>query len=112
MRRDWKKYNKELVRRREILIDLGSIAVTPNRQKKRGRPYTYPEQLIILLLFLKFALRLPYRQTEGVARKTFGRLGIKIPNFRTLHYRLSKGEFGLKELPDDFVIVLNSSALK
>jgi len=112
MRRDWKKYNKELVRRGEILIDPESIAVTPNRQKKRGRPYTYPEQLIMLLLFLKFALRLPYRQTEGVVRKTFGRLGIKIPNFRTLHYRLSKGEFGLKELPDDIVIVLDSSGLK
>ena len=118
MRRDWKKYNRELVRRGEILIAPETIAVTPNKQKKRGRPYTYPEQLIMLLLFLKFALRLPYRQTEGVARKTFGRLGIKIPNFRTLHYRLSKGEFGLKELPkveelpQDFVIVLDSSGLK
>jgi len=118
MRRDWRKYNKELVRRGEILIDPETIAVTPSRKKKRGRPYTYPEQLIMLLLFLKFALRLPYRQTEGVARKTFGKLGIKIPNFRTLHYRLTKGEFGLKELPqveelpNDFVIVLDSSGLK
>jgi len=118
MRKDWRKCNKELVRRGEILIDPETIAVTPSRKKKRGRPYTYPEQLITLLLFLKPALRLPYRQTEGVARKTLGKLGIKIPNFRTLHCRLTKGEFGLKELPqveelpDDFVIVLDSSGLK
>jgi hypothetical protein len=72
----------------------------------------------MLLLFLKFSLRLFYRQTEGVVRKVFVGLGIKIPNFRTLHYRLSKEEFRLKELPEveelpeDFVIVLDSSGLK
>jgi len=49
--RDWRKYNKELIRRVGILIDLETIAVIPR----------------MLLLFLKFALRLSYRQTEGVA---------------------------------------------
>ena len=69
----------------------------------------------MLLLFLKFALRFPYRQAEGVARKAFGEPGIKIPNFRIIHYRLIKGEFSLKELPEAeelpkvFVIVLDSS---
>ena len=118
MSRDWKKYNRELVRRGEILIDPEILGVSQKKEKKRGRPYLYPDQLITLLLFLKFALRLPYRQTEGVARKTFGKMGIRVPNFRTLHYRLSKGEYSLKELPqveelpDDFVIVLDSSGLK
>ncbi len=118
MKRDWKRYNRELVRRGEILIDPEAIAVDQKKQKKRGRPYVYPDQLIMLLLFLKFALRLPYRQTEGVAKKVFGGLGVKIPNFRTLHYRLSKAEFQLKELPkveelpQDFVIALDSTGLK
>jgi len=118
MSRDWKKYNRELVRRGEILIAPEILGVSQKKEKKRGRPYLYPDQLIKLLLFLKFALRLPYRQTEGVARKTFGNMGIRVPNFRTLHYRLSKGEYSLKELPqveelpDDFVIVLDSSGLK
>jgi len=72
----------------------------------------------MLLLFLKFALRLPYRQTEGLAKKVFGELGIKIPNFRTLHYRLTRGEYCLnelpkiEELPQDFVIFVDSSGLK
>ena len=118
MRRNWKNYNKELVKRGEILIVPELINVKQEKTKKRGRPYKYPEQLIMLLLFLKFALRLPYRQTEGVARKTFSSLGIEIPNFRTLHYRLSKGNFALgdlpnvEELPEDFVIVLDSSGIK
>ncbi|GEM_PF-1428414 len=79
MRRDWKTYNKELVKRGEILIDPETTAVKPKgRKKRRGRPSVYPEQLIMLLLFLKFALRLPYRQTEGLAKKVFVGLGIKI----------------------------------
>jgi len=80
MRGNWRKYYKELVRIGEILIDPETIAVTPSRKKKRGRPYTYPEQLITLLLFLKFALRLPYRQTEGVARKTLTLCGVPFPS--------------------------------
>jgi len=35
MRRNWKKYNRELVRRGEILIDPEVTAVTFNKQKKR-----------------------------------------------------------------------------
>jgi len=41
-----------------------------------------------------------------------------VPNFRTLHYRLSKGGYNLEsfpqveELPEDFVIVLDSYGLK
>ncbi len=109
MRRDWKTYN----------IDPETTAVKPGgRQKRRGEPYVYSEQLIMLLLLLKFVLRLPYKQTEGLAKKVYGGLGIKIPNFRTLHYRLTRGAYCLnelseiEELPQDFVISLDSSGLK
>jgi len=43
MSRDWKRYNRELVRRGEILIDPEMVAITPDKRKKRGRPYVYPE---------------------------------------------------------------------
>ena len=59
--RNWKKYNRELVKRGEILIDPEILGVSQKKEKKPGRPYVYPDQLIILMLFLKFALRLPYR---------------------------------------------------
>jgi len=41
----------------------------PKEEKKCGKSYMYSDQLIMLLLFLKFAIRLSCRQTEGVARK-------------------------------------------
>jgi len=45
-------------------------------------------------MFLKFALRLPYRQTEGIARKLLSFLGVKVPNFRTysIPYRWTDGK--------------------
>jgi len=68
-----------------MLIDLSLFEnlTTPDAKPKRGRPYTYPKALIFLLLLLKFSLRLPYRQTEGLARKIFSSLAVAIPNFRT-----------------------------
>ncbi len=90
-------YNKELVRRGEMLIDpsIFDSLTTSDAKPKRGRPYTYPKPLIFLLLLLKFSLRLPYRQT--LARKIFSSLGVPIPN--TLHYRLTKEEIKLEDLP-------------
>jgi len=37
MKRDWKTYNKELVKRGEILIDPETTAVKPRGRKKKKR---------------------------------------------------------------------------
>ncbi len=118
MSRDWSQYNEELVKSGEILIEPPPIKYEKESKKKIGRPPTYSKQLILMLLFIKFALRIPYRQTEGIARKIFGALGLKIPNFRTLHYRFTTSDLNLsdfpdpEELPDDFVIIVDSTGLK
>ena len=120
MSKDWSRYNEELVKRGEILIDPISFGLKAEekRIKRAGRPPLYSNQLILMLLFIKFALRLTYRQTQGLARKLFGALGLKIPNFRTLHYRFKTMDIDLKDfpapedLPDDFVIVLDSTGIK
>ncbi len=92
MRKNWSEYNEELVKRGELLIDPSILGFTEQQEqeKRMGRPLLYSDTLIKLIFFIKFALRLPYRQTEGFARKLFGSLGIKVPNFKTLHYRFSK----------------------
>jgi len=120
MSRDWSQYNKELVKRGEILIEPTFVRADEKEERKkgRGRPPIYSWQLIWIFLFIKFALKLPYRQTEGLARKVFGSLGLKVPNFRTLHYRFTTSDISLsdfpdpEELPDDFVIILDSSGIK
>jgi len=73
MSRDWGKYNEELIKRGEILIDPESFGIEAQTEqtRKTGRPPLYSDKLILLLLFIKFALRLPYRQTQGLAKKLF-----------------------------------------
>jgi hypothetical protein len=69
MKRDWSKYNKELVKRGEILIDPEGFVLKPaerEQTRKTGRPPLYTDKLILILLFIKFALRLPYRQTTSL----------------------------------------------
>ena len=120
MKKDWKEYNNQLVKRGELLISPRVLGFEEKheQEKKRGRPFTYPEPLIRVLLFIKFALGLPYRQTQGLAQKLLSLLGIKVPNFKTPHYRFSKMNINLQdfpepqELPDDFVLILDSTGLK
>ncbi|MEN3028248.1 MAG: transposase [Aquificaceae bacterium] len=106
-----------------MLIDPDILDTQSQHQqtKKLGRPFKYPRILILLMLFLKYAFRLPYRQTEGFVKALFMQMGIatQISNFRTLHYRHSREDFHLDHLPDnpedipqDFVIVLDSTGIK
>jgi hypothetical protein len=60
-------------------------------------------------------MRLPYRQTQGLAKKLSEGLGLKVPNFRRLHYRFKTMKIDRRnfpspeDLPDEFVIVLDST---
>jgi hypothetical protein len=106
MSRDWSQYNEELVKRVEILIEPPPTKDKKESKKKIGRPSTYSQQLILMLLFIKFALRIPYRQTEEIARKIFGALGLKIPNFRTLHYRFTTSDLKFENVKKELVFCI------
>ena len=120
MKKNWKEYNNQLVKRGEFLIspEILDFEEKHKQEKKRDRPYIYPELIIRMFLFIKFTLGLPYRQTQGLAQKLLSLPGIKTPNFRTPHYRFSKMNINLQdfpepqELPDDFVLILDSTGLK
>jgi len=102
MKRDWREYNNKLIKRGELLISPQTFGFEEKhgQEKKRGRPFTYPELFIRMLLFIKFALRLPYRQMEGLAKRLFSSSGVKVPNFRILHYRFSKMDISLESFSD------------
>ncbi|MCS6876270.1 MAG: transposase [Aquificaceae bacterium] len=52
--------------------------------KKLRRPFKYPRALILFILFFKYTLRLPYRQTEGFVRTPFRKMGMSILQNHTL----------------------------
>jgi len=68
-----------------------------NSRGKRGRPPLYPMSVILAIWLLKTMLRLSYRQTEAVLRSF---LFQNMPDFSTLHYRVSTIE---EELWQEFL---------
>ena len=67
-KRDWHKYNKQLVNRGKI-----NFWVTPQifkqckskTSKKNGRPFVYGNELIKSMSFIRFKFHLSLRETEG-----------------------------------------------
>ena len=85
-KRNWKEYNDHLVRRGEFYISLDFVdnwedEIKNMNEKKRGRPYQFPDSLMQFLAFVHIAF-LPYRQMEGFLRK----LSQYIPKIRAADY--------------------------
>ncbi|HPD09080.1 MAG TPA: IS5 family transposase, partial [Methanomassiliicoccales archaeon] len=57
---------------------------------KRGRPFLFPESLVRFAVMLRTALRLPFRQLQGILDALAGFLAIKVPDYTTLWHRLCR----------------------
>ena len=94
-RRDWKKYNEQLVKRGEFLLDLDFIEKWEEELYhmnlgKIGAPYQFPNSLIELQA-VWHAKSIPCRMIEGMTRRLaeFG----KVPNYNdysTANRRINK----------------------
>ena len=90
---DGENINENLVKRGEILIDIGFLKETDEELKKlnkgkRGRPYRYSEGLFMFLAYL-YAFMRNYRILEGLCR-AFSRIvkEFPVPDHSTIHRRL------------------------
>jgi transposase len=122
VKRDWKTYNNQLVKRGELLLSLDFVEnwekeLEEMNRGKRGKPYEYPESLIGFLAFPRYFFRLPYRQEEGFVealRKFVPKL--KVPNYSTICRRINdlqpKFERSLGNLGDDVVVAIDASGIK
>jgi len=73
-KRNWHQYNKSLVERGSLtfLIDPKVFkSLSPKKQKQRGRPLEFSDDLIALLLMIKIHYTLTYRSLEGFTRSVF-----------------------------------------
>jgi hypothetical protein len=67
-RYDWSQYNRQLVNRGNINFWI-SPQVLQNwhakKKKKNGRPFTYGEEVIKTMCYIRFKFHLSLRETEG-----------------------------------------------
>lgn len=118
--KNWREYNESLVRRGSITFwfddDLLENWRHPNEKPKVGRPFVYSDAAVECLLALRELFRLPYRQTEGLARSLAELMGaeIPIPDYTSLAKRAAKLDVGLDAAPrtGPIDVVVDSTGLK
>src|SRR5882757_2627550 len=93
---NWAKYNEALVNRGSLTLWLDEESLArwehANDEVKRGRPFVYSDAAVECLLVLREVFRLPYRQTEGLARSLVQLMDVElpIPDYSSLAKRAGK----------------------
>ena len=117
-KRTWKEYNQNLVNRGSLTFFIDKEALKPFCQKKksRGRPKSFADPLIQLLLILKIQYRLTYRSLEGFGKSILPLLksGVLLPTYSLICKRASNMEALLPKLSSrrPSVILIDSSGIK
>ncbi len=94
--RDWKIYNRQLVNRGKIITILiqpelmESETLQKMNKNKVGRPFRFSTGLITAAFAVKCILRFGYREIEGFVDDISSKLKIKVPNFRTIWWRIDR----------------------
>lgn len=117
-KRDWSKYNKDLVNRGSINLWIPKKALKSwkaKKLKKSGRPFFYSETLIEALLTIRYRYHLSLRETEGFFRSLLKFTKLKqIPSYTQICRRGKK-----LQLPENLMrkqsvtdIIMDTTGLK
>lgn len=117
---NWRKYNESLVQRGSITFWFSEEVLAqwshPNRRPGVGHPFLYSDRAIESLLALRELFRLPYRQTEGLARSLVRLMEaeVAVPDYTSLAKRAATLQISLEVSrhsgPID--VVVDSTGLK
>lgn len=118
-KRDWKQYNKQLVNRGKINFWITPAAmkkcVLPAGKKKNGRPFSYTDDLIRAMCFIRFKFRLSLRETEGFFLSLIGMIEglLGVPSYTQLCRRMKTLQIPPEWLKKNVTdIVLDTTGLK
>lgn len=116
-RRNWRKYNQNLVKRGSLtfFIDIKALDSQPPKGF-RGRPRLYANPLIQMLLILKIQYRMPYRMLEGFSKNIlpYLRKNLALPSYSIICRRAAELKETLPRLSSrrPQVILLDASGIK
>ena len=116
-KRNWSKYNKDLVKRGSLtfFIDADVLKQKPEKNK-RGRPRLFSYPMIHLLLVFKVQYRLSYRALEGFSKSILPLLylTVALPTYSLICKRASNLEPLLPKLSlrRPKVVLIDASGIK
>jgi hypothetical protein len=117
---NWRKYNESLVLRGSVTYwfsdDVLSQWRHANEGAKVGHPFVYSDAAIECLLSLREVFRMPYRQTEGLARSLVHlmEIDLEIPDYTSLAKRAASLHISLdvSRHTGPIDVVVDSTGLK
>ena len=118
---NWGEYNHSLINRGNVSVYISEalakqVFTRPRKSGKVGRPFTYQDPLIELILTLRELMHLPLRQTIGFVTGLLLGMSIswKLPDYSTLCRRMGKlrVSYCRKSNRGDIVLLLDSSGFK
>ena len=118
--RNWRDYNKALVRRGSLTIWIDAHAIETwlnhDGSVRRGRPRTYADVAIICSLLLREVYHLPLRATTGLVSSLIGllKVDLPVPDYSTLCRRARSLNVKLSSeaRPEPLHLVIDSTGLK
>jgi hypothetical protein len=124
--RDWREYNERLVARGEAYVSLGFLEswradVGALNRRKVGRPYRYPEGLMMFLGYLHALLHVDFRGLQGflrgLRRLAGGGSGFDVPYYSQICRRVNVLDLKVADtlIPyegKDVVVSLDSTGVK
>lgn len=118
-KRDWSKYNKQLVNRGKI-----NFWVKPEclkkwkapKAKKNGRPFVYASELIKTMVYIRFKFHLSLRETEGFFQSLIAltKMLFHVPSYTQVCRRMKSLDLPNELLEKRHVtdVVLDTTGLK
>jgi len=122
MATDWKQVDEKLIRRGELILELGFVEgyreeLGAMNMGKEGRPYRLSRTYIQLLAAVRYLYGMPYRQLEGFTR-ALHRLVPRLPpgdysGLRKRSLALNPDPYkALKETDEPITIAVDSTGVK
>lgn len=118
-KRDWSKYNKQLVNRGKLNFWIRPETLKvwkAKRKKKNGHPFVYGDELIKAMAIVRFKYHLSLRETEGFFLSLIGLLKMigRVPSYTQLCRRVKtlKLPRELLKRKDVTDVVIDTTGLK
>lgn len=108
--RDWKTYNKQLVKRGEYLLDLDWVQgwndeLEEMNKGKVGKPYRFPNSLI-QVQGVWHSIEIPYRMIQGITMKLVEIADLPDSNhYSTINRRVNRLDIQLELSSDHFRVL-------
>src|SRR3989338_10333036 len=116
-KRNWKEYNKKLVKRGEFYInprflDTWNKEIREMNSGKVGQPYLYPNSMVEFLAILH-SKGFDYRALQGIMNGLSKRLGhFPVINFSQIRRRIMKLNLSFKAKSNNLVVGSDGSGIK